>query len=55
MIAVDTNLIVRYLTGDHPEQSARAQALVRGEGGINGSGENAWVRQFDDEGNPMPR
>jgi len=24
MLAVDTNLIVRYLTDDHPEQSARA-------------------------------
>jgi predicted nucleic-acid-binding protein len=31
MIAIDTNLIVRYLTGDHPEQSARAQALVDGQ------------------------
>ena len=28
MIAVDTNLIVRYLTGDHPEQSLRARALI---------------------------
>jgi predicted nucleic-acid-binding protein len=24
MIAIDTNIVVRYLTGDHPEQSARA-------------------------------
>ena len=30
MIAVDTNLIVRYLTGDHPDQSARARALIDG-------------------------
>lgn len=28
MIAVDTNLIVRYLTGDHPQQSPRARALI---------------------------
>ncbi|NTI60633.1 type II toxin-antitoxin system VapC family toxin [Agrobacterium rhizogenes] len=28
MIAIDTNLIVRYLTGDHPEQSPRARGIV---------------------------
>lgn len=28
MIAIDTNLIVRYLTGDHPEQSSRAREIV---------------------------
>jgi len=28
MIAIDTNIVVRDLTGDHPEQSARARALV---------------------------
>lgn len=28
MLAIDTNLIVRYLTGDHPRQSARAKALI---------------------------
>jgi predicted nucleic acid-binding protein len=28
MRAVDTNLIVRYLTRDHPEQSARAKSLI---------------------------
>ena len=28
MLAVDTNVVVRYLTGDHPEQSTRARALV---------------------------
>src|SRR5687768_9644240 len=36
-----------------PESNVRpaAQALVRGEGGmLIGEGENAWVRQFDDEG-----
>ncbi len=30
MLAIDTNLIVRYLTADHPEQSARAKALIEG-------------------------
>lgn len=29
MIAVDTNVVVRYLVGDHPEQSERARALFR--------------------------
>lgn len=28
MIAVDTNVVVRYLTGDHPAQSAKARALI---------------------------
>ncbi|GLS37777.1 hypothetical protein GCM10010869_33710 [Mesorhizobium tianshanense] len=28
MLAIDTNLIVRYLTGDHPTQSSRARALI---------------------------
>jgi predicted nucleic acid-binding protein len=28
MLAVDTNVIVRYLTGDHPKQSAKARAVV---------------------------
>lgn len=28
MLAIDTNLIVRYLTGDHPEQSVAARALI---------------------------
>lgn len=30
MLAIDTNLIVRYLTGDHPGQSARARVLIDG-------------------------
>ena len=30
MLAIDTNLVVRYLTGDHPRQSARARALIDG-------------------------
>ena len=28
MLAIDTNVLVRYLTGDHPEQSPKARALV---------------------------
>lgn len=28
MIAIDTNVVVRYLTGDHLEQSARARTLI---------------------------
>ena len=28
MRAVDTNVVVRYLTGDHPEQAARARAAI---------------------------
>ena len=31
MLAVDTNVIVRYLTADHPEQFAKASALIQGE------------------------
>lgn len=31
MIAIDTNLIVRYLTRDHATQSARARALIDGQ------------------------
>lgn len=31
MLAVDTNIIVRYLTADHPEQFATARALIDGE------------------------
>ncbi|PZV35383.1 type II toxin-antitoxin system VapC family toxin [Mesorhizobium kowhaii] len=30
MLAIDTNVIVRYLTGDHPEQSQRARQLIDG-------------------------
>lgn len=28
MRAIDTNVVVRYLTGDHPVQSARARAVI---------------------------
>lgn len=31
MLAIDTNIIVRYLTGDHPRQSAAARALIDGK------------------------
>ena len=30
MLAIDTNILVRYLTGDHPKQSAKARTLVDG-------------------------
>ncbi len=32
MLAVDTNVIVRYLTNDHPQQSLQARRLVDGQG-----------------------
>ncbi|WP_300574808.1 type II toxin-antitoxin system VapC family toxin [Phenylobacterium sp.] len=28
MLAIDTNIVVRLLVGDHPDQSARARALI---------------------------
>ena len=31
MVAIDTNVLVRLLTGDHPEQSARARALLESQ------------------------
>ena len=31
MLAIDTNIVVRYLTGDHPEQSPKARALIDSE------------------------
>lgn len=31
MLAIDTNLIVRFLTGDHPEQSLKARRLIDSE------------------------
>ncbi|CDX55338.1 PilT protein domain protein [Mesorhizobium plurifarium] len=31
MLAIDTNVVVRYLTNDHPEQSARARRLIDGQ------------------------
>ncbi len=31
MLAIDTNVVVRYLIGDHPEQSAQARTLIDNE------------------------
>ena len=31
MLAIDANVVVRYLTGDHPLQSARARVLIDGQ------------------------
>jgi predicted nucleic-acid-binding protein len=31
MLAIDTNVVVRYLTGDHPQQSLKARALIDAE------------------------
>jgi len=31
MLAIDTNPVVRYLTGDHPQQSAKARAAIDGK------------------------
>lgn len=31
MLAVDTNIVVRYLTGDHPGESLRAKRLIERE------------------------
>ena len=31
MLAIDKTLIIRYLTGDHPAQSARAKELIDAE------------------------
>lgn len=30
MLAIDTNVVVRYLTDDHPDQSPRARAIIDG-------------------------
>jgi predicted nucleic-acid-binding protein len=31
MLAIDTNVVVRYLTGDQPQQSRKAKALIDSE------------------------
>lgn len=31
MLAIDTNLVVRYLTNDHPEQSPGSRRLIDGQ------------------------
>lgn len=46
MLAIDTNLVVRYLTGDHPRQSNRARKLIDAGGiyvGITVMLEAEWV------------
>lgn len=46
MRAIDTNIVVRYLTGDHPEQSQRAKAIVDREDVFVGTTvvlETEWV------------
>ena len=46
MRAVDTNILVRYLTGDEPEQAARARAAVEAGPVFAGTTvllETAWV------------
>ena len=46
MRAIDTNVVVRYLTGDHPEQSGRAMEVIN-EGQVFASTtvllESEWV------------
>lgn len=46
MLAIDTNLVVRYLTADHAEQAAHARALIDGEAvfvGVTVMLEVEWV------------
>jgi predicted nucleic-acid-binding protein len=46
MLAIDTNLIVRFLVADHAAQSAKARALISGEDVFVSSTvvlETAWV------------
>jgi predicted nucleic acid-binding protein len=31
MLAIDTSIVVRYLTADHPEQSPKAKALINSQ------------------------
>ncbi|HEY2660907.1 MAG TPA: type II toxin-antitoxin system VapC family toxin [Caulobacteraceae bacterium] len=31
MVAIDTNIVVRFLTGDDPDQAARARALIEAD------------------------
>ena len=31
MLAIDTNIVVRYLTNDHPKQSPRARDMIDGQ------------------------
>ena len=46
MRAIDTNIIVRYLTGDHPQQAAKARAVIEGGDVLVGTTvllESEWV------------
>lgn len=46
MLAIDTNLIVRYLTNDHPTQSRRARTIVASQpvfASVTVMLETAWV------------
>ena len=46
MLAIDTNLIVRFLTGDQPQQSRKAKALIDSEAVFVGKTvllETEWV------------
>ena len=46
MIAIDTNVVVRYLTDDHPEQGMKARALIDNTGVFVGTAvllETEWV------------
>ena len=46
MLAIDTNVVVRYLAGDHREQSAAAKALIDSEDVFVGTTvllETEWV------------
>jgi predicted nucleic acid-binding protein len=48
MTAIDANVVVRYLTGDDPDQSARAQALIDGRAvlvPVTVVPETGWVLQ----------
>jgi len=42
MIALDTNVLVRYLTGDDPDQARRAAGLLEG---VTGGAERLFVSQ----------
>jgi predicted nucleic-acid-binding protein len=46
MLGIDTNVLVRYLTGDHPRESSKARALIDGNDVFVGTTvllETEWV------------
>ncbi|HEX4077953.1 MAG TPA: type II toxin-antitoxin system VapC family toxin [Rhizomicrobium sp.] len=46
MLAIDTNLVIRYLVGDHPTQAAKARSLIDGNDVFVGATvllESEWV------------